>query len=96
MLLHGVAPWTGLPLWIPASDPESAGFMHFACARAVAQGLAVRPLAETVADTAAWLRLRDHSDAWRNVLFAEKEREILGAIAPAPTASPLAAPGVRS
>jgi len=96
LLRHGVTPWTGLPLWIPASDHESAGFMHFACARAVAQGLTVRPLAETVADTAAWLRVRDHSDAWRNVLSAEKENEIVDAIVPAPSASSLAPPGVRS
>jgi 2'-hydroxyisoflavone reductase len=85
-----------MPLWIPASDQESAGFMHFACARAVEHGLALRPLAETVDDTAAWLRERDHSDAWRNVLSAEKEREILACILPPQSASPLAAPGVRS
>ena len=96
LLRYGVTPWTGLPLWIPASDQESAGFMHFACARAVAHGLALRPLAETVDDTADWLRERDHSDAWRNVLSAEREREILAGIVPAPSASPLAAPGVRS
>ena len=74
---HGVTPWTGLPLWIPASDAESAGFMHLPCARAVAHGLAFRPLAETIDHTAAWLRLRDNSAGWRNVLSAEKEREIL-------------------
>ena len=96
LLRHGVTPWTGLPLWIPASDGESAGFMHFVCARALAQGLVLRPLAETVDATAGWLRVRDHSDAWRNVLSAEKEREILAGIAPVPSASPLAAPGVRS
>ena len=39
-LRHGVTPWTGLPLWIPASDPESAGFMDLRCARAAARGLA--------------------------------------------------------
>jgi 2'-hydroxyisoflavone reductase len=74
---HGVTPWTGLPLWIPASDAESAGFMHLPCARAVASGLAFRSLDATIADTAAWLRERDNSAAWRNVLSAAKEREIL-------------------
>ena len=96
LLRHDVTPWTGLPLWIPASDQESAGFMHFACARAAAQGLVLRPLAETVADSAAWLRVRDHSNSWRNVLSAEKEREILAAAVPAPGASALAPPGMRS
>jgi 2'-hydroxyisoflavone reductase len=74
---HGVTPWTGLPLWIPSSDAESAGFMHLPCARAVANGLSFRPLDATIADTAAWLRQRDNSAAWRSVLSAAKEREIL-------------------
>jgi 2'-hydroxyisoflavone reductase len=77
LLRHEVVPWTGLPLWLPASDPESAGFMEWSCARAAARGLSPRPLAETVADTAAWLRTRDHSAAWRNVLPADRERAIL-------------------
>ena len=82
LISHGVTPWTGLPLWIPASDAESAGFMHLPCARALAHGLAFRPLGETIDDTAAWLRQRDNSAAWRNVLSAEKEREILAAWTP--------------
>jgi 2'-hydroxyisoflavone reductase len=83
---HGVTPWTGLPLWIPATDAESAGFMHLPCARAIAQGLAFRPLSETIDDTAAWLRERDNSTAWRSVLSAATEREILAdaTAAPAP------------
>ena len=80
---HGVTPWTGLPLWIPASDAESAGFMHLPCARALAQGLEFRPLEDTIDDTAAWLRERDNSAAWRNVLTGAKEREILAAHAQA-------------
>ena len=79
LLRHGVTPWTELPLWIPASDAESAGFMHLPCARAVAHGIAFRPLNATIDETAAWLRRRDNSSAWRNVLSADKEREILAA-----------------
>jgi 2'-hydroxyisoflavone reductase len=92
----GVVPWTGLPLWIPASDPESAAFMDFACARAIAHGLSIRPLAQTIDDTATWLRERDNTDAWRNVLSAEKEREALATIGPEPSGSASAATGVRS
>ena len=76
---HAVAPWTELPLWIPASDAESAGFMEFSSARALAQGLTIRPLAETIDDTAAWLATRKQDTAWRNVLSVEKERAILSA-----------------
>jgi 2'-hydroxyisoflavone reductase len=74
---RGVTPWTGLPLWIPASDAESAGFMEFSCARAFAHGLALRPLEDTIDDTAAWLDTRRDDGAWRNVLSADRERELL-------------------
>jgi 2'-hydroxyisoflavone reductase len=74
---QGVTPWTELPLWIPATDAESRGFMEFSCARAFAQGLQVRPLAQTIDDTAAWLATRDEVNAWRNVLSADKERALL-------------------
>jgi len=95
---HGVTPWTGLPLWIPASDAESAGFMHLPCARAIAQGLAFRPLGETIDDTAAWLRERENSTAWRSVLSAATESEILAdaTAASAPHVPPNAHTPVRS
>jgi 2'-hydroxyisoflavone reductase len=73
----GVEPWTGLPLWIPSTDPEFAGFMDVDCRRAAASGLAIRPLGETVDDTAAWLGARANAEAWRSVLSAERERELL-------------------
>ena len=77
LLAHGVEPWTGLPLWLPDTDTESAGFMEFSSARAIAQGLSFRPLGQTIDDTAAWLDTREAPNAWRNVLTADKEREIL-------------------
>jgi 2'-hydroxyisoflavone reductase len=45
--------------------------------RAIAQGLSFRPLRQTIDDTAAWLDTREAPNAWRNVLTADKEREIL-------------------
>ena len=51
---RGVQGWSGLPLWIP---PSAERFRHFTavnCDRAVAAGLAFRPVAETVRDTLAW------------------------------------------
>ena len=51
--------------------------MHFDCARALAQGLRIRPLAETIDATAAWLGARNDAGAWRNVLSAEVERTLL-------------------
>ena len=74
---HDVGPWMDLPLWLPPGEPDHAGFMAFDCSRAAAAGLSTRPLAETIADTAAWLRGRDNSSAWQHVLSADKERALL-------------------
>lgn len=43
-----VAPWTGLPLWVAASDAETAGLMAVDISRAIAHGLRTRPLGDTV------------------------------------------------
>lgn len=74
-----VVPWVGLPLWIPASEPDSAGFLEVNCERARAAGLRTRPLADTVRDTAAWLAGRDNEGAWKPVLSDGRERQIVSA-----------------
>lgn len=59
LLAQGVAPWSDLPLWLPAEGPEAAehaAFMAVPTDRAQAAGLICRPVAETVADTLAWWR----------------------------------------
>ncbi|MDX6287717.1 MAG: hypothetical protein QOG53_3202 [Frankiales bacterium] len=52
---RGVEPWTELPIWVP---PDSEIFsMHCGdVSRAVNAGLICRPIAETVADTWAWMQ----------------------------------------
>jgi len=80
LLAHGVAPWTGLPLWISATSPELAGLLAINAVRAQAAGLVTRPLADTIAATAAWLQTRDRSGTWKAVLSAHAEREILRTI----------------
>ena len=72
-----VEPWTGLPLWIPSTFADEAGFMEFDCWRATAAGMRIRPLPETIDATAEWLAARDNSNAWKAVLPAPAEREIL-------------------
>ena len=79
LLAHGIVPWTELPLWLPESDPSTAGFMSFSCGKAMGHGLRFRPLERTLADTAAWLAQRDNGGAWRNVLSAAKEDALLQA-----------------
>jgi 2'-hydroxyisoflavone reductase len=80
LVAHHVEPWTGLPLWIPATDADAAGFMAVDVSRAQAAGLACRPLADTVRDTAAWLAGRDNAGAWQKVLTDARERLVLSAL----------------
>lgn len=77
LVAAGVTPWVGLPLWLPPSEPDSAGFMTMRCARAEQAGLRTRALAQTIADTAAWLAARDNTGAWKHVLGADAERALL-------------------
>jgi 2'-hydroxyisoflavone reductase len=81
---HDVEPWDELPLWIPAAT--GAGTWAVGTERAHAAGLRCRPVAETVADTWAWLRDggADAIGDWRaenrpRGLSAERERELLAA-----------------
>jgi 2'-hydroxyisoflavone reductase len=52
LLAAGVAPWMELPLWLPAAQ---SALHQTTIERARACGLATRPLAQTLRDTAAWL-----------------------------------------
>ena len=78
----GVEPWSELPLWAGEGvDPASAGFMQVSSERALGEGLALRPPAETVADTLAWER--EHPEhASDTVLGPEREAELLRAAGP--------------
>jgi 2'-hydroxyisoflavone reductase len=85
LVAHGVEPWDELPLWIPSAT--GAGTWAVGTKRAQAAGLRCRPVAETVADTWAWLR--DGGAAaigdWRvenrpRGLSAERERKLLAAV----------------
>ena len=77
LLAQGVTPWVGLPLWLPPSEPDGAGFMTMDCTAAAQSGLAIRPLADTIRDTAQWLAARDNAGAWKHVLSADAERKLL-------------------
>jgi 2'-hydroxyisoflavone reductase len=77
----GVAPWTELPLWSPES---LAGTWRVGTERARAAGLRCRPVADTVADVAAWLASGGEAELpdWRAELrppemTAEREAELL-------------------
>jgi 2'-hydroxyisoflavone reductase len=51
----GVEPWTQLPIWIPPGEDHD-GMHRGDVSKALAAGLHCRPVAQTVADTWAWLQ----------------------------------------
>ena len=69
-----VQPWTELPLWLPGA--EYAGMARADISRALAAGLAFRPVEETIVDTLAWDRSVPGD---RPTLTHEREQEILAA-----------------
>lgn len=50
---HNIEPWTNLPLWIPME--EYAGHHHFNIDKAVAVGLTLRPMEDTVQSILDWM-----------------------------------------
>ena len=71
-----VAPWTGLPLWIPPSE-GIPGLLNANVRKAVDAGLTIRPLRRTAADTLAWAMQRPSDYVPRCGLSAEREAELL-------------------
>ncbi|RKS06248.1 nucleoside-diphosphate-sugar epimerase [Nocardiopsis sp. Huas11] len=58
VLAAGIEPWSDLPVWLPPGELYDT--LHQGdVSRAVAAGLCCRPVAETVADTWAWMRSLD-------------------------------------
>jgi 2'-hydroxyisoflavone reductase len=79
---HGVGPWMQMPCWLPA-EGEYAGFGSRNVDKAVAAGLAFRPIDETIEDTLQWYdsldeeaRARLHQRAG---IPEQKETEVLEA-----------------
>lgn len=95
--IAGVAPWTGLPLWLPATMTRFAGMMRIDRRKAVSAGLACRPMRDTIADTLEWDQARDPSIARLAGLSEEVERALLREpkLNPAPGKGPLPGAGLR-
>ncbi|MDR3034445.1 MAG: reductase, partial [Kitasatospora sp.] len=83
LLAAEVSPWVELPLWAPATDGWH-GTWRADPATALAAGLRIRPLLETVTDTWAWLESGGRAEvAYRQLdtplgIDPEKERGITG------------------
>jgi 2'-hydroxyisoflavone reductase len=71
--------WSDMPVWVHAV--EEAGFALTSAERALAAGLNVRPLADTVRDTLAWhlSRPAEQQAKLKAGITPEREREVLAA-----------------
>ena len=74
---HQVAPFMGLPLWLPK---ESTSFMMINIQKALNAGLTFRPLADTIRDTLAWHTTRPAGLELKAGLTREREKSLLAAL----------------
>jgi 2'-hydroxyisoflavone reductase len=79
LLAQGVSPWSDMPVWLPETDPSTAGLHAVSVDKAIAAGLTFRPLAETVRATLDWLAERPADKPWRAGITRERETELLQA-----------------
>jgi 2'-hydroxyisoflavone reductase len=69
---HDVTPWADLPLWLPGERWATVKLD-----RALAAGLRLRPMRETIADTLAWYAEERGEAPLRTGLSPEREAELL-------------------
>ena len=72
-----VGGWSDLPLYLPAAAVKFAGMYRIDGRLALRRGLRLRPLGETVADLALWLRDPAAAGVKRMGLSPERETELL-------------------
>ena len=75
-----VAPWSDMPVWLPAKGDEAA-FAGTSNKAAVARGLKITPLKKTVNDTMAWhlTRPAEEREKLKAGIAPEKEATVLAA-----------------
>ena len=73
LLEQAVTPWTELPLWVPW---ERSWLAMLDSSKALAAGLRLRPLEETVRDVLVWDATRPRGDRHAG-LAADREAELL-------------------
>jgi 2'-hydroxyisoflavone reductase len=76
---QGVGEWIELPLWVPETDPQYAGFFSVSSQKAIHSGLKFRPLIDTVRATLDWARTRPADYTWRAGISRARETELLAA-----------------
>jgi 2'-hydroxyisoflavone reductase len=77
---HDVQAWRDVPAWAD-SDGAMAGSLTWSADKALAAGLTISPVEDTIRDTLAWFKSlpQERRDELRAGLNAEKERAVLAA-----------------
>jgi 2'-hydroxyisoflavone reductase len=75
-----VAPWSEMPVWLPAKGDEAA-FAGTSNKAALSKGLRITPLKKTVSDTLAWhlTRPAEEREKLKSGIAPEKEAKVLEA-----------------
>lgn len=74
---HEIEPWSEMPLWLPESSPEYAGFFVFESQAAIETGLQFRSVEDTVKTTIDWAMSRPTTHQWKAGITRERETELL-------------------
>lgn len=74
---HQIAPWSQMPVWLPESMEDYAGFSLMSVEKAVRDGMTFRTPEDTVRDILEWDNKRDKSNPMRAGILSEKEEELL-------------------
>lgn len=73
-----VAAWSEMPLWLPEEEaPQLQGFMFVNCDKALAAGLRIRSLSDTVRDTLTWAHNELRDAALKAGMDSEREQTLL-------------------
>ena len=77
---HDVQAWRDLHMWVD-SDSDISGSLAWSSEKAMADGLTIRPIDETVRDTLAWFRSlpEERQSNLRTRMTSEREAEVLQA-----------------
>lgn len=76
---NDVQPWSDLPLWLPASEADYRYMHDVSIAKALADGLTLRPLSDTIQAALGWLRVREGGAGLKAGLSPEREQALLTA-----------------
>ena len=75
-----VAPWSDMPVWLPDSNPDYAGFSKANIDKALKDGMTFRKPADTIKATLDWDKTRTDAEEMRAGLKREREKELLNAL----------------